>query len=339
MVTDAGAKAKYEANAKAVDHLVRSLCDPEFKRVRHLNLAWQIWEKLLVAHGGDNHVKARLFVSYRMQYENFTQLPGEDIDAMFQRFTAIVNNMKANVEDFPYTEHDQALKLLHILDQNVWGAKVEAIKESGQYLTIELDDLFSKLKSAEVDRKLQSKHEGSTDHSLALVGGSKGKANTNPSCRQFSLSSLMSIPDEEFDVLGEEELALLSRRFDRLHENRRNARRCSGTCYKCGKHGHFIAECPEAEENKYKMREYKAHPRREDKYSSKGSTTASPRARTRTSGNRARASTRRTRQEPWWPVQATSTQAQATRIQAQAVRMKTPGDARARRMQAGTSVI
>jgi hypothetical protein len=48
MVTDAGAKAKYEANEKAVDHLVRSLCDPEFEHVRHLNLAWQIWEKLLV---------------------------------------------------------------------------------------------------------------------------------------------------------------------------------------------------------------------------------------------------------------------------------------------------
>jgi hypothetical protein len=202
MVTDAGAKAKDEANAKAADHLVRSLCDPEFERVRHLNLTWQIWEKLLVAHGGDNHVKSRLFVSYRMQYENFSQLPGEDIDAMFQRFTAIVNNMKANVEDFPDTEHDQALKLLHILEPNVWGAKVEAIKESGQYLTIEFDYLFSKLKSAEVDRKLQSKHEGSTDHSLALVGGSKGKANTNPSCRQFSLSSFMSIPDEEFDVLS-----------------------------------------------------------------------------------------------------------------------------------------
>jgi hypothetical protein len=77
-------------------------------------------------------------------------------------------------------------------------------------LAIELDDLFSKVKSAEVDRKLQSKHESSTDHSLALVGGSKGKANTNPYCRQFSLSSLVSIPDDEFDVLSEEELALLS---------------------------------------------------------------------------------------------------------------------------------
>jgi hypothetical protein len=42
MVIGAGAKAKYEANAEAVDHLVRSLCDPEFERVCHLNLAWQI---------------------------------------------------------------------------------------------------------------------------------------------------------------------------------------------------------------------------------------------------------------------------------------------------------
>jgi hypothetical protein len=35
----------------------------------------------------------------------------------------------------------------------------------------------------------------------------------------FSLSSVMSMPDEEFDVLGKGELALLTRRFKRLHEN------------------------------------------------------------------------------------------------------------------------
>jgi hypothetical protein len=29
----------------------------------------------------------------------------------------------------------------------------------------------------------------------------------------------MSMPDEEFDVLGEDEMALLTRRFERLHEN------------------------------------------------------------------------------------------------------------------------
>jgi hypothetical protein len=67
---------------------------------------------------------------------------------------------------------------------------------------------------------MTAKLEGPTDsHSLALIGVSKGKANTNPSTRMFSLSSLMSIPDEEFDVLGEDELVLLTRRFERLHEN------------------------------------------------------------------------------------------------------------------------
>jgi hypothetical protein len=155
----------------------------------------------------------------------------------------------------PYDDHDKAVKLLHSLDRTIWGEKFEAIVES---------ELFSKLKSAEVDRGMTAKLEGPTDpHSLALVGGSKGKANTNPSTRMSSLSSLMSMPDEEFDVLGEDELALLTRRFERLHENRVNMRRNTRTCFQCGKPGHFIADCPEKVENKDG---YKHKPRNDGKY-------------------------------------------------------------------------
>jgi hypothetical protein len=76
------------------------------------------------------------------------------------------------------------------------------------------------------------KIEGPTDsHSLALVGGLKGKSNANPSTRMFSLSSLMSLPDEEFDVLGEDELALLTMRFERMHENQVNTMRNTRTCF------------------------------------------------------------------------------------------------------------
>jgi hypothetical protein len=90
-----------------------------------------------------------------------------------------------------------------------------------------------------------AKIEGLTDsHSLALIGGSKGKSNTNPSTTMFSLSSLMSLPDEEFDVLGEDEMALLTRRFERMHKNWVNSRRNTRTCFQCGKPGHFIADCP-----------------------------------------------------------------------------------------------
>jgi hypothetical protein len=54
----------------------------------------------------------------------------------------------------------------------------------------------------------------------------------------------MSLPDEEFDVLGEYELALLTRRFERMHENQVNSRRKSRTCFKCGKTEQLSAECP-----------------------------------------------------------------------------------------------
>jgi hypothetical protein len=179
----------------------------------------------------------------------------------------VVNYMRANVDVLPYDDHDRAVKLLHSLDRTIWGGKFEAIVESEKYETLTVNELFSKLKSAEVDRGMTAKLEGPTNsHSLALVGGSKGKANTNRSTRMFSLSSLMSMLDEEFDVLGEDELALLTRRFERLHENQVNMRRNTRTCFQCGKPGHFVAHCPEKVENKDG---YKHKSRMDGKYRSR----------------------------------------------------------------------
>jgi hypothetical protein len=166
-------------------------------------------------------------------------------------FTVVVNNMRANVDVLPYDDHDRAIKLLHSLDRTIWGGKFETIVESKKYDTLTVNELFSKLKSAEVDMGMTAKLEGPIDsHSLALVDGSKEKANTNPPTRMFYLSSLMSMPDEEFDVLGEDKLALLTRRFERLYEIWVNMRRNTRTCFQCGKLGHFVADCPEKVENK-----------------------------------------------------------------------------------------
>jgi hypothetical protein len=228
-----GSRDMFDANNKAVDYLFRALCQPEFDWVHTEHLACRIWLVLLGAHVGNAQVQARMYATYRREYENFTHLHGESIDALFQRFTVVVNNMRANVDVLPYDDHGRAVKLLHSLDRTIWGGNFEAIVELEKYDTLTVNELFSKFKSVEVDKGMTAKLEGSTDsHSLALVGGSKGKADTNPSTRMFSLTSLMSVPDEEFDVLGEDELALLTRRFERLHENRVNMRRNTRTCFK-----------------------------------------------------------------------------------------------------------
>jgi hypothetical protein len=227
-----GSRHMFDANNKAVDYLFRALCQPEFGRVHTEQLACRIWSVLKEAHVGNAQVQAQMYATYRREYENFTHLPGESIDALFQRFTMVVNNMRANVDVLPYDDHDRSVKLLHSLDRTIWGGKFEAIVESKKYDTLTVNEKFSKLKSAEVDRGMTAKLEGPIDsHSLSLVGGSKGKSNSNPSIRMFSLSSLMSMPDEEFDVLGEDELALLTRRFERLHENQVIMRRNTRTCF------------------------------------------------------------------------------------------------------------
>jgi hypothetical protein len=197
----------------------------------------------------------------------------------------IVNNMRANVDVLPYDDHDRAVKLLHSLDRTVWSGKVEAILESEKYETLTMHELFSNLKSSEVDRGVRAKIENPTDpHSLALVSGSR--TNANVSLRHFSLSCLVSMPDEEFDVLGEEDLALLSRWFERMYTNRKNARRSLGMCYWCRKHGHFITECLEAMEVKP---EHKHHsrtdhkPRSGDDYKGKNKSERRPR---KSSGHR-----------------------------------------------------
>jgi hypothetical protein len=147
-----GSRDMFDANNKAVNYLFRALCQSEFDRVHTENLACRIWSVLKEAHAGNAQVQAWMYATYRREFENFTHLPSESIDALFQRFMVVVNNIRANVDVLPYDDHDRAVKLLHSLDHTVWGGKFEAIVGSEKYDILTVNELFSKLKSAEVDR-------------------------------------------------------------------------------------------------------------------------------------------------------------------------------------------
>jgi hypothetical protein len=93
-----GSRDMFDANNKAVDYLFRALCQREFDRVHTESLACRIWSVLREDHVGNAQVQARMYAIYRKEYENFTHLPSESIDALFQRFTVVVNNMRANMD-------------------------------------------------------------------------------------------------------------------------------------------------------------------------------------------------------------------------------------------------
>jgi hypothetical protein len=152
--------------------------------------------------------------------------------------------MCANKAKLPHDDHERALKLLHALDRWVWEVKVLAIIKLPNYKTLTVDELFSKLKSMEIDHQTRAKIENPGAPTMALVSG--GSSASNPSPVLFALSSLLSITEEQVESHGDEELALVASQFMRFHNNRMS-RRHGGSkdgCYNCGDPNAFVANSP-----------------------------------------------------------------------------------------------
>jgi hypothetical protein len=110
-----------------------------------------------------------------------------------------------------------------------------------------VDELFSKLKSTKIDYQTQAKINNPSTPSVALVSGNSSSSLANPSQMLFALSSLVSVIEEQLEVIRDDELALVISRFSRFHNNHLN-RQCGGGpkdgCYGYGDPDHFITHCP-----------------------------------------------------------------------------------------------
>ncbi|WVZ52319.1 hypothetical protein U9M48_003391 [Paspalum notatum var. saurae] len=129
----------------------------DYERMSHLKTTHEKWSLLSAHHEGTATIKARLVETYRREYENFVQKPGESVDDLFGRFQSIINMLRVNSAPatLPYTDHQQAVKLLYDLDRKIWEIKVNSIIESAGYDTIGVEALYSKLKATEVDYKMR----------------------------------------------------------------------------------------------------------------------------------------------------------------------------------------
>jgi hypothetical protein len=150
---------------------------------------------------------------------------------------------------------------LYALDDHVWGMKITALEEFADFATLDIEKLFSKLKSHKLSRKCHHNHDASLTSKDLITSARVGGHDANPinttvsSALEFALSLLAAAFDEQYESIPDDEITLPARKFRALHKFCKERRRSPCGYFECGDITHFITNCPKRKKvgssNKY----------------------------------------------------------------------------------------
>jgi hypothetical protein len=150
-----------------------------YDRVAHLEMAHDVCLKLCNTYEGSSEIKSSRRDNYNRQYQTFSQKPGESLDDCFARFESIVSSLRS-CGPLAYSNNERAKQLLYALDDSIWGMKITALEESADFATLDIEKLFSKLKSHELCRKGRPNHDASFSSKALITGARVGGHVANP---------------------------------------------------------------------------------------------------------------------------------------------------------------
>jgi hypothetical protein len=101
------------------------------------------------------------------------------LDDCFAHFDSIVSILRS-CGPLAYSNNECAKQLLYVLDDSVWGMKITALDESADFATLDLEKLFSKLKSHELSRKGRLNHDASHFSKTLIYSARVGGHDANP---------------------------------------------------------------------------------------------------------------------------------------------------------------
>jgi hypothetical protein len=136
---------RYENNYKALNLITTALGMNVYDRVAHLETVHDVWLKLCNTYEGSSEINSSRKGTYNRQYQTFPQKLGESLDDCFARFESIVSSLRS-CGPLAYSDNKRVKQLLYALDDSVWGMKIAALEESGDFATLDTEKLFSKLK-------------------------------------------------------------------------------------------------------------------------------------------------------------------------------------------------
>jgi hypothetical protein len=235
-------------NAQATTVLLASLCRDEYNKVSGLENAKQIWDTLKISHEGNDATMITKMELVEGELGRFAMIRGEEPTQTYNRLKTLVNKIRS-YGSTRWTDHDVVRLMLRsftVIDPHL----VNLIRENPKYTKMTPEEVLGKF----VSGHMMVKEARYVDDAL---NGPIPIYEPQPVALKAT-SSKEALPSKVAQVeavgLNEDEMALIIKRFKTALKGRKecpnkNKTRGKCSCFKCGKTGHFIANCPDNANN------------------------------------------------------------------------------------------
>jgi hypothetical protein len=231
-------------SAQATTVLLASLCRDEYNKVSGLDNAKQIWDTLKISHEGNDATMITKMELVEGELGRFAMIKGEEPTQTYNRLKTLVNKIRS-YGSTRWTDHDIARLMLRsftVIDPHL----VNLIRENPRYTKMTPEEILGKF----VSGRMMVKEARYVDDAL---NGPMAIYEPQPVALKAT-SSREALPSKVAQVeaagLNEDEMALIIKCFKTMLKGRKeypNKSKAKGkrSCFKCGKTGHFIANCPD----------------------------------------------------------------------------------------------
>jgi hypothetical protein len=238
-------------NAQATMILLASLCRDEYNKVSGLDNAKQIWDTLKISHEGNDTTMITKMELVEGELGRFAMIRGEEPTQTYNRLKTLINKIRS-YGSTRWTDHDIVRLILRsftVIDPHL----VNLIRENPRYTKTTPEEILGKF----VSRRMMVKEARYVDDAL---NGPLPVYEPQPVALKAT-SSREALPSKVAQVeaigLNEDEMALIIKRFKTALKGRKeypnkNKARGKRSCFKCGKTCHFIAQCPDNENDQGK---------------------------------------------------------------------------------------